>query len=89
MDVLVFSLRWAVSELANTCLHFPSDRHQRLAAVQGYEAQVIPANHRGMVQFDTNAEPGYIRIKAVLERWIDNLKPKGKADPAPVSQSRF
>ncbi|KAM7223601.1 hypothetical protein V8F06_001075 [Rhypophila decipiens] len=51
------------------------------ATVAGYEAQAIPADHVGMVRFDTNAEPGYVRIKVVLERWIEALKRTGKATP--------
>ncbi|KAK4217349.1 hypothetical protein QBC37DRAFT_438144 [Rhypophila decipiens] len=51
------------------------------ATVAGYEAQAIPADHVDMVRFDTNAEPGYVRIKVVLERWIEALKRTGKATP--------
>ncbi|KAM7185385.1 hypothetical protein V8F33_012437 [Rhypophila sp. PSN 637] len=55
------------------------------ATVAGYEAQAIPADHVGMVRFDTNAEPGDVRIKVVLERWTEALKKTGKATPVTAS----
>lgn len=61
------------------------DRHQRLGHSRWVRSSSYPSIPRHMAQFDTKSEPGYMRIKAVLQRWVDALQKTRKAVPASVS----
>lgn len=56
------------------------------ATVGAYEGQAIPADHTDMTRFAAASEPGYVRIKGVLERWIKDLQTSGNIAEKTVSR---
>ena len=46
------------------------------ATLEGYTQRSIPANHVGMVQFGSPADPGFRYLTAELDSWVSGLSSK-------------